>query len=218
MPTNNIDRVHGRFCNFSVLLYNEDSYYNDVLTLLNAECLYAAIVHDNDKLEDGITPEKVHTHVVVRFKTARSISSLASFLGVPDRLIQPLTRDGSQRTDSDDRLDLVSFYRYLIHNTDKCRANRSHWSEYSIAEVFGTLSSEVEKYNSDTGSADMDSSLAQQIFTYISDSDVVLTVSDVSAFCFANGLWSSFRRGFAVFSKIILDHNYLVENYMKERK
>lgn len=212
-----IDRAHGRFCNFSVLLYNEDSYYNDVLTLLQAECLYAAIVHDNDLLDDGVTPEKIHTHVVVRFKTARSISSLASFLGVPDRLIQPLTRDGSQRTDSDDRLDLVSFYRYLIHNTDKCRANRLHWSEYSVAEVFGTLAPEVEKYNNPSDSSDMDASLAQQIFTYISDSESVLSISDVTAFCLANGLWSAFRRGFAVFSKVILDHNYVVENMMKER-
>lgn len=204
-----VNRKTGRFCNFSLLLYNEDTYYDSVLKVLNEDCSFGAIVHDNDLLEDG-SSEKVHTHVVLRFKDARSISSLASFLGVPDRLIQPLTRNGDQRTDSDDRLDLVTFYRYMIHNTPKCRANRLHWSEYSVAEVFGTLAPEIERYNSSDLNSDADSALAQQIMSYITSNDGYVSVSDLTAYCLANGLWSSFRRGFAVWSKVLSDHNYFI--------
>ena len=102
--------------------------------------------------------------------------------------------------------------------TDKCRSDRRHWSEYSVAEVFGSLSSEVEKYNNPSESADMDSSLAQQIFSYISSCETSLSFSDLTAFCLANGLWSAYRRGFAIWAKVILDHNYYIENFFERKE
>ena len=80
---------------------------------------YAAILHDKDLSDDGVTPKEAHVHVVMYFENARSIKQVAKEMNDKPQYFE------AWKGNSDNA------FAYLIHTTKNAR----HKHQYSCDEV-----------------------------------------------------------------------------------
>lgn len=137
------------------------------------------ILHDRDVNDDG-TPKKAHYHVYGKFDTPRTLQTVANALGVGV---------ASLRTVSSWRAAV----RYAVHldHPDKY--------QYSVDDV----SANFEFVKLLTVDDDVQ---AARIFSFISSSRCS-TVSELTAWAFANGCYPALRRGFAVWSRLLSENS-----------
>lgn len=120
--------------NFCLVLYPDDPAHVAAMAVLSQGYKYAAILHDRDVFDTDDTdddtevgkPKKPHWHVVLQFPQARWNTALATELGITTNYIQQC------------RCFAASLL-YLIHH------GLPHKAQYTIADVFGCLVSELEK-------------------------------------------------------------------------
>lgn len=186
---------------FRAILYPDDIEHFEPFRKVLDEHMYeyACILHDLDKREvepdevdangvlfddDGGEFKKLHMHYVIHLPRKLTISQLSSETGLPGNYFK--------RCDNSNKALL-----YLLH---------FGWPEkhqYSLNDIQGSLAEKVRNLV-DKQSED---SLAMQIVDFIVAFDGYLSKEVLTIFCFRNGLWSAFRRGYHIFSDLTFEHN-----------
>lgn len=162
-----------------IVLYPDSESYvcNDVI--VKAQSLFeewAYIVHDCDSDLDG-NPKKTHIHLIGRNQSNMTPSGICYHLGVKE---SSLANIRSWR----------AAVRYLIH------ADQGDKHQYPIESVHSNFN--VSSY---FALKEDDNVQAIKIFDYIQNNQPSL--SQCITFVLNNNLWSAFRRGFAVWAKLI---------------
>ncbi len=137
------------------------------------------ILHDKDVNDDG-TPKKAHYHVYGKFDTPRTPQTVANALGVG---VASLRAVSSWR----------AAVRYSVH------LDHPNKYQYSVDALLSNFA--VDKFL--TVSDDLQ---AARIYSFISSSRCT-TVSELTAWAFANGCYSALRRGFAVWSRLLSENS-----------
>lgn len=137
------------------------------------------ILHDRDVNDDG-TPKKSHYHVYGKLDTPRTPQSVANALGVGV---------ASLRTVS----SWKSAVRYTVHLDHPVKY------QYSVDDVSSNFNI-VKLLTVD------DDVQAARIFSFITSSRCT-TVSELTAWSFANGCYPALRRGFAVWSRLLCENS-----------
>lgn len=177
-----IDRTK-KFYTFNLILYKDsmDYDYEKVLNYIVQNWQrYAYIEHDPEKDET-----KKHTHVLVHFDNKRYISAISKELQIKDNYIQPS--------------NLVPFLRYLIHLDDEDKI------QYSPYEVKGPLQQQLLEIISSNKSSEVEQ--VSIITSFIFEFYGRLSVTELLQFVLRNGCYSAYRRNYAMFKDLLLDHN-----------
>lgn len=100
---NDVEIFDKRYRNFMLILYPDDSDFDNKLSIIKSYKNYAYIKHEPEEDE-----KKVHYHVILSLDNATTINSLGKKTLVPTRLIEPI-------------ISLRAMCRYMIHldNEDK---------------------------------------------------------------------------------------------------
>lgn len=137
------------------------------------------ILHDKDVNDDG-TPKKAHYHVYGKLDTARIPQSVANALGVGIASLR-----------------VVSSWRGAVRYTVHLDHPDKH--QYSVDDVVANFDL-VKLLTVD------DDVQAARIFSFIQSSRCT-TVSELTAWVFANGCYPALRRGFAVWSRLLSENS-----------
>lgn len=168
---------------FELVLYPDSTSYNCVEVLASCldyfdECAY--ILHDKDVLPNGEI-KKPHYHVYGRWSSSadpRMPNAVAYDLCVPVTSLSNVHK-------------WKSAIRYLIH------ADNPEKYQYSIEDIVSSFSLISLFKPTD------DSEMAKMIFDYICSCRDPPSFSILLQWCLDNGCYSSFRRGFAVWSSLL---------------
>lgn len=170
----------GRDRKFELRLYPDATDYNCSEVLIKAQQYFeywAYILHDKDKKEDG-TPIKPHYHFYGKCDKKLTINGIAYQLGCPSSSVQYVqTWKGA--------------IRYLTH------ADYPDKAPYPLENVFSNFP--IDPYYR---SEHDDDEKAAKIFYYIKEHKGC-TLESVTEWVFEQHLWSAFRRGFAVYAKLL---------------
>lgn len=185
--------------NYKLLLYPDNLSHVSALEIIKSTYdKYVYILHDRDVKEGG-EDDKPHWHVFLILPTEKHLEQLAAFLGIESRFCQ--VNFGSR----------VPALRYLIHKDHPSKF------QYSEDDVIGTVKG-LSAFQSaiNVGKSVDESEQALVILEYIYSIDYFsLTVANVTRFCIDNGLYSTFRRGFCLYSKIITDRYFQLQKMGK---
>lgn len=167
---------------WEVVVYPDSVVYDFANVLANVTEYFdkwCYILHDKDLNEDG-TLKKAHYHVYGKFDTARTPQTVSNALGVG---VASLRAVSSWR----------GAVRYTIHldHPDKY--------QYSADDVVANFEF-VKLLTVD------DDVQAARIFSFINSSNCS-TVSELTAWAFANGCYPALRRGFAVWSRLLSENS-----------
>lgn len=192
---------------FEFILYLDCPNHLDCLNLLlGSDVRYIGICHDKDvytdadlskALYDGREVDwkvgdlkKSHYHLLVYFNKETSIDEIVSIYPVEKKDIQFAYDEKAALT-------------YLTHR------NRPDKFQYSIVEVIYNnkeLFDKMKKYVNQEELKDENFGSAK-ILKYINDYKGYLTIFALTNYVLNNNLWSCYRRGFAVFNKLVIEHN-----------
>lgn len=183
-----------------VLPVDTDNYQDQLKNIITSfDAIYCT--HDKDVyVDDVIVNDELihkagdikykHTHFIIKFKTAKTISAVAKIIGCKE-------------TDIERIKNLNSALKYLIHYKDDNKYN------YSINDV---------KYNSDIlykrfrelifDDLDEEDKILPLI-DYISSYKSALDLNTFVRFVILNRQWSVYRRNASTFIKLIEEHNYI---------
>lgn len=168
---------------WEVIVYPDSDSYDASVVLASVTEYFVQwcyILHDKDFNDDG-SPKKSHYHVYGKLDTPRTPQTVANALGVG---VASLRAVSSWR----------SAVRYTVHldHPDKY--------QYSVDDVSANFA--IVKFLT------VDDDLqAARIFSFISSSRCT-TVSELTAWAFANGCYPALRRGFAVWSRLLSENSY----------
>lgn len=137
------------------------------------------ILHDKDVNDDG-TLKKAHYHVYGKLDTPRTPQTIANALGVG---VASLRAVSSWR----------AAVRYSVH------LDHPNKYQYSVDDVVANFEL-VKLFTVD------DDVQAARIFSFINSSRCT-TVSELTAWAFANGCYPALRRGFAVWSRLLSENS-----------
>ena len=137
-------------------------------------------MHDKDFNDDG-TQKKSHYHVYGKLDTPRTPQSVANALGVG---VASLRAVSSWR----------GAVRYTVH------LDNPNKHQYSADDVVANF--ELAKLLTVD-----DDVQAARIFSFINSSHCT-TVSELTAWAFANGCYPALRRGFAVWSRLLSENSF----------
>ncbi len=172
-----------KYRHFMILLYPEDSYFNDVLFDIKGSFKkYAYIKHIPEEEE-----KKEHVHLILSLDNPRSESSLSRRLGLPKRLIQ--------HTKS-----LRASCRYLVHkdNEDKYQYNLD---QVIVSNAFRST------YFKSFDDLLSDEEILDNIYGFIDDhkdfSPIKLEMELTRYIC-SNSFHSVFKRYYSTITKYIL--------------
>lgn len=172
---------------FELMIYPDNQNHVDALSYIKKNFdEYCYILHDKDKLDDG-TLKKAHWHIVLRFKNAIWNTALAKQLGIEEKWIQ----------------DIKNFDRcleYLVHFNEPTK------HQYAVDDVHGILRKRLE-FNLNKGEKSLEEKV-DNILDYISQQEQRITITQMVRYVNSNDLYSTFRQGFAMYSRIIEEHNY----------
>lgn len=164
-------------------LYPDATNYDCNAVLIKAQQYFdfwAYILHDQDKGEDG-SPIKPHYHFYGKCTNKLTLKGIAYQLGLPD----------SAQTAIQYVQTWKGAMRYLTH------IDYPEKHPYPLENVFSNFDlSPFYRSQHD------DDEMAKKIFEYIRDHKGC-TQESLMEWVFANSLWSAYRRGFAVFSKLM---------------
>lgn len=187
------DKQDKRYRNFRILLYPDNAAHNlAAIRLSTAEYNAVGMLHDKDiytedDSERGIVKgeiEKKHWHFVVKFKNAKTFSSLSKELDIEPKFIQ--------KCDS-----YKGALLYLIH------ANDPEKYQYSPFNAAGTLAGDLVQMAD--GRPEYLKIL--DIAGYISDFNGKIKLSDVLIYACSHGLYSTYRRDLQTVRELICEHN-----------
>lgn len=171
---------------WEVVVYPDSESYVDAEVLAKV-CEYFVqwcyILHDKDTNEDG-TPKKAHYHVYGKLDTPRTPQSVANALGVG---VASLRVVSSWR----------AAVRYSVH--------LDHPDKYQYP-----VDSLVTNFAVDKLLSVSDDLQAARIFAFVSSTRCT-SVSELTAWAFANGCYPALRRGFAVWSRLLCENSYYKE-------
>lgn len=138
------------------------------------------ILHDKDLNDDG-TSKKAHYHVYGKLDTPRNPQSVANALGVGVASLRVVA-------------NWRGAVRYTVHldNPDKF-----HYSADDVVSNFDLV--KLLKVDDDAQAA--------RIFSFI-QSSCCTSVSELTAWAFANGCYPALRRGFAIWSRLLSENFY----------
>lgn len=167
---------------WEVVVYPDSESYVAAEVLAKATEYFAKwcyVLHDKDVNDDG-TPKKAHYHVYGKLDTPRTPQSVVNALGVG---VASLRVVSSWR----------AAVRYTVHidHPDKY--------QYSADDVVANFEF-AKLLNVD------DDVQAARIFSFINSSRCT-TVSELTAWAFANGCYPALRRGFAVWSRLLSENS-----------
>lgn len=182
-----------RYRNFRILLYPDNPAHNlAAIRLSTSEFNSVGMLHDKDVYaedapERGIIKgqiEKKHWHFVVKFKNAKTFSSLAKDLDIEPKFIQ--------KCDS-----YKGALLYLTH------ANNPDKFQYSPFNAAGTLAGDLVQMTD----CRPEYLKILEIAGYISDFKGKIKLSDVLVYSCSRGLYSTYRRDLQTVRELIGEHN-----------
>lgn len=168
---------------WEVVVYPDSDSYDVAVVLANVTEYFVQwcyILHDKDVNDDG-NLKKVHYHVYGKLDTPRPPQTVANALGVG---VASLRAVSSWR----------SAVRYSVH------LDHPNKYQYSVDSLLSNFA--VDKLL--TVSDDLQ---AARIYSFISSS-CCTTVSELTAWAFANGCYPALRRGFAVWSRLLSENSF----------
>lgn len=189
------DKLSGiRSRNYNLVLYPDSEEHVNVLAEIRERYDYVGILHDKDVYdsEDELkNPEhksgqlkKPHYHIILTFGSARYLTALSKDLNLP---VQYIIKSGNIKRDM----------RYLVHADDKDKF------QYSPDEVFGTL---IDKFNAALEERS-ENDVFMSMFELLEQVPHAMSVSDLSCFFAKYGYFGQFRRNFALWNKLLIEHN-----------
>lgn len=167
---------------WEVVVYPDSESYVAAEVLAKSTEYFAKwcyVLHDND-VNDDCTPKKAHYHFYGKLDTPRTPQSVSNALGVG---VASLRVVSSWR----------AAVRYTVHidHPDKYQYSADDVvSNFELAK-FLTVDDDVQ---------------AARIFSFITSSRCS-TVSELTAWAFANGCYPALRRGFAVWSRLLSENS-----------
>lgn len=193
---------------WTMLLYKEDDNYNSEEILKKIKSNYNAIyiLHNKDKyLEDKVDEEgkiihkkgdikQPHYHIVLKFKNYKWLSSLSEELGIDKRFFQKIN-------------SLENILCYLIHYKE----DEKH--HYLLEEVMGSreLKSKLNKTIENIDKTEEDKII--DIVNYIRLEKHTISFGKMLDYVLRKGLYSEYRRSYAIISKLIEEHNnFIIDN------
>ena len=167
---------------WEIVVYpDSESYVADELLAKVTEYFgqWCYVLHDKDVNDDG-TSIKPHYHVYGKLDTSRTPQTVANALGVG---VASLRVVSSWR----------GAVRYAVH--------LDHPTKYQYSADDVSANFELAKFLT------VDDDLqAARIFSFINSSRCT-TVSELTAWAFANGCYPALRRGFAVWSRLLSENS-----------
>lgn len=175
-----------QYHSFMIILYPDDPSHVACLDWIieNIE-YYAYILHDNDFNENGEI-KKPHYHIVIKFDDNEkySISSLSKLLKIEPQYISKTTKS------------YINGLRYLIHFDDKSKY------QYDLENVEGSLKNKLI----DSLKENVENAKMLKIIEIIDNLNFIEIKEFTQLIC-AQGLYSYYRRSFAIIHLIIKQHN-----------
>lgn len=184
-----------KYRNFAMVLYpNEDTSHLFCMNTLHSRGYnYCSIVHENDvwsendKLPEGVKvgdKKKSHTHVIVKFNSARYVEPLASELGIKSNYVEPVR-------------NLKNALLYLVHD------GYPEKFQYDVSEVTGPLRFELEKHLV----SEDESARIIKIIDLIDSMPVPCSYRKLLLAVCNNGLYGDFRRMGVGVKSLLEEHN-----------
>ena len=171
-----------RYRNFMILLYPEDSYFNDVLNDIKGSFKnYAYIKHIPEEEE-----KKEHIHLILSLDNPRSVISLAKRLEIDKRLIQHIK-------------SLRASCRYLVH------ADAEDKYQYNLDQVIVSHSFKSTYFKSFDDLLS-DEEILDNIYDFIRDNRALSPIEleiQLSRFVCSNGFERVFKRYYQTITKSI---------------
>lgn len=166
---------------WEIVLY-PDSLSYEYADVLMACCAtfdkWAYITHNRDLDDDGV-PIKDHTHFIGSREKSLTPESVSYMTGAP---ISALANIRFWRAS----------VRYLIHMDQPEKA------QYEKDDIKSNI--DLKQYLRNETDDDLQ---AERIFYFIKDNYTELTMPKLTAWVIENHLWAAYRRGFAVWSKLL---------------
>lgn len=167
-----------------------------VIQRLEEKCIeYAAITHDIDVVPETGEQKAAHTHVLMRFKDAKTASAVAKLLGVKPERVE--YKDNSKAA-----------MCYLLHETDAARMAGK--ARYAAERLRGSMADEVRQaVDAARGQADEGRQVVD-LLDWIDSQESYIRLSDMARWAAANGRWATLRRAGIIFRGILDEHNHEV--------
>lgn len=178
--------------NWCMILYPENDNHKRIIRELNKfDAVY--ILHDKDNYdnEEDELQKKEHWHVIIRYKNPRYHHGVVEELQVEPNLVKKCE-------------SLKGYLKYMIHYgyDDKY--------QYNIKDMIGSDSLKYTLKKSLNNDGIEEEERVIQIISYITGSENLVTLTDLSRFCYTNGFWSDFRRSSNIFLQLIKEHNDMI--------
>lgn len=174
---------------WEVVFYDDNEAHIEELKTLIKEKNVVGAYHDRDLKEDG-TPKKAHYHIYIKFENTSTLGSVEKL--IPNHETNLIKAIKSFR----------GACRYLLHLDNPEKA------QYDETSLVGNVSLAKRYLQSD----DVECEAVRKILTFIDTSDDVLFDKDVLFWCCSENLYSVYRRGAYLFSRVIEQHNKDVHN------
>lgn len=182
-----MSKLEKSYRNWVFVLYPlEDPTHNAALKFIRENWSFAEITHNLDCNLDTGELKKVHTHVVVSFKSPVFASVIEKKLGIPVGEFNICS-------------SLKGSLLYLVHHGEQDK------HLYDINLVTGDLKTKLEGY---LRSADKsyESVSVLDIITFVDSSDR-LSIHQLLSYVCDNGLYDVYRRSQLTFLKLLEEHN-----------
>ena len=162
--------------NYCLILYNEGEDLK-VKEKIIKNYDYAYCLHDKDIIPETGELKKAHHHFILKFNNTRSISAVSDELGLPSNHLEYCR-------------NLKGAVRYLIHMDDPDKY------QYPAEDIKSSFV--VSNHISSSLPEDVQ---AQAICDYILSAPT--DIKQLTCWCLANGYYSAFRRGIAIWSQLL---------------
>lgn len=197
---------------FEFILYTSNQNHIDIINMItnSNDIRYIGICHDRDTYTDEDLNEalidgreitwqvgdlkKEHYHFYLYFNQNTSIDELLSLFPIEKNNIQFIANEKEA---------LI----YLLHR------NRPEKYQYSIVDVVYNdiaLFNKLKKYINQEELKDENLG-SSKIVKYINEYPRMLSIASLTNYVLTNNLWSVYRRGFAIFCKLVQEHNINLE-------
>ena len=179
---------------FTFVIYPDEKNFLDIMEeVINQNTAF--ILHDKDIDDDG-NLKKSHYHVCVKFKDAKTCSSVAKLFCLKNEKgeIAP----NRVEVCSKGKKNFKGALLYLTH------ANAPDKYQYSVSDIQGKLKDTVKSLV--TSGSDTERSMSL-LFNYIMDSESFLRFIDISLFASSNNCLCTLSSKSYYFKLIIDEHN-----------
>lgn len=169
--------------NVAILIYNEWDNYKEILEKIK-KYDYAYIIHKPE--EEG---KKEHTHVYLKFRNARYLTSLSKEFEIENRFLQVVKNERE-------------FTRYLIHkdNLEKI--------QYKKEEIKTNMSELINKHLVDIKT---DNEI-EILINIINESKEILEKNDIVQICIKYNMLGDLRAYWWIIKELLDEHNWKICN------